>query len=245
MNRTGHARSEAHRLHGRIGRQSQLPFRNALKIAWQSIRVRLFRSLLVTSTWPGEGKSTTVSNLAAAFGGAGHSTLVVDAELRRPVMHQIFGLRRSPGLSDVLIARNGESPKPDEPHYRDPVQDAFRTTHVPGVSVLTCGKRIDQARWEISQKDLRSLTDDVRQRFEVVLIDSASPLLVHDTLMLCSIVDAVLVVVEARGFDQRRFQETKRLIDSAGGNVVGVIVNKIDPAGKYGYYYSHYYSHQA
>jgi polysaccharide biosynthesis transport protein len=204
-----------------------------------------YRTLLVTSTWPGEGKSTTVSNLAAAFGGAGHSTLVVDAELRRPVMHQIFGLRRSPGLSDVLIARNGDSPKPDDAHYRDPVQDAFRTTHVPGVSVLTCGKRIDQARWEISQKDLRSLTDDIRQRFEVVLIDSASPLLVHDTLMLCSIVDAVLVVVEARGFDQRRFQETKRLIDSAGGNVVGVIVNKIDPAGKYGYYYSHYYSHQA
>jgi tyrosine-protein kinase Etk/Wzc len=222
--------------------EAYLILRTRLELAGVGSR---YRSLLVTSTWPGEGKSTTVSNLGAAFGGAGRSTLIVDAELRRPVMHQVFGLRRSPGLSDVLIAHSGDARRPEVGDYHDPVEEAYRATHVPGLSVLTCGKRIDQARWELSQRDLRTLLEEQRNRFEVVLIDSASPLLVHDTLILCSIVDAVLVVVEARSFEHRRFQETKRLVESAGANVVGVVVNKIDPAGKYGYYYSHYYSHQA
>jgi tyrosine-protein kinase Etk/Wzc len=208
------------------------------------------RTLLVTSTGPGDGKSTTLSNLAATFGAAGRSALVVDAEFRRPVVHAIFGVDRVPGLSDMLHARKGDetiqgadgesasSGLAGEEANLDPRANAkFRETEVEGVTVLPSGKRV---WWELSRREMRALLEKFKKSYDVVLVDSAAPTSVHDTLMLCGIVDAVLVVVNARAYDAERLLETKNLLERAGANVVGAVVNKVDPGGRFGYYYSHH-----
>jgi tyrosine-protein kinase Etk/Wzc len=199
---------------------------------------RSYRSLLVTSSGPRDGKSTTLCNLAATFGAAGRAALVVDAELRRPVIHSILGVHKGPGLTDLLLGRNG-----DGTSQRVEEKKAYQQTKVNGVTVIASGKRVQETQWEVCRAKMGALLDELGRSYDVVLVDSASPILVHDTLALCGMVDAVLMVVDAQSYDVHRLMETRRLLERSGANVVGVVVNRIDPSGTYSYYYSHHYSH--
>jgi tyrosine-protein kinase Etk/Wzc len=218
--------------------------------AYYMLRTRLellgigskYRSVMITSSWPREGKSTTIANLAATFSSAGGSALVVDAELRRPVQHSIFGVEKAPGLSDLLVSRNGHGPhKEAADETPKPANGAFQATRVDGLTLLASGKRVREHQWETAKSRLGSLLEDLENKYDVVLVDSASPILVHDTLALCRMVDAVIVVVDAQSYDEERLAETKRLLEQAGANIIGAVVNKVDPGGRYSYYYYHYY----
>lgn len=195
-----------------------------------------YRSLLVTSTAPRDGKSSTLCNLATTFGTAGRSALVVDAELRRPVIHRYFGVNQWPGLSDLLLAQNGNG------NHMDPLPPhLFQPTPVPGVDVLACGRRMTEFEWESRRPRTGALLEELKSRYDVVLVDSAPPVLVHDTLALCSLVDAVLVVVNAKRYDTRHLIETKRLLEQAGANILGVVINRVESYGTYSYYYDRRY----
>ncbi|HYM81862.1 MAG TPA: polysaccharide biosynthesis tyrosine autokinase [Candidatus Limnocylindria bacterium] len=203
-----------------------------------------YRSILITSSWPRDGKSTTISNLAATFGAAGRAALVVDAELRRPTMHTIFGAHKAPGLSDLLLARNGDGGKHEAtPTAAEASGDngMFQSTQVEGITLLASGKRIREPQWEAARVKMRELLVELEEQYDVILVDSASPILVHDTLALCGMVDAVVVIVDAQSYDEDRLMETKRLLESAGANIVGAVLNRVDPGGRYSYYYHHYY----
>jgi tyrosine-protein kinase Etk/Wzc len=258
-------------------RRTDADIRNALVLqidpesaageAYLMLRTRLelqgigskYGSLLVTSGSPGDGKSNTVSNLAAAFAAAGRNTLVVDAELRRPVMHTIFGVRKTPGLSNLLLARDANArlrgrmagggsvvPAAVESDVWVGPSDgiALQASPIERVTVLASGERVSTVRWERHRGEMRTLFDELQKRYEVVLVDSASAILVHDVLALCGMVDAVLVVVDAGSYDVQRLMETRRLLESAGANVIGAVLNKVDPGGPYGYYYSQHYEHR-
>lgn len=195
-----------------------------------------YRSLLVTSTAPRDGKSSTLCNLATTFGTAGRSALVVDAELRRPVIHRYFGVNQWPGLSDLLLAQNGNG------HHAEPLPPGlFQPTPVPGVDVLACGRRMTEFEWESRRPRTGALLEELKSRYDVVLVDSAPPVLVHDTLALCSLVDAVIVVVNAKRYDTRHLIETKRLLEQAGANILGVVINQVESYGTYSYYYDRRY----
>ncbi len=212
-----------------------------------------YKSLLVTSSGPRDGKSSTLSNLAATFGAAGRAALIVDAELRRPVIHSIFGIHQEPGLSDLLLSRNGEGAQAAEgeaisaaPAKRKASYPSsgpmFQTTPVAGVTVLASGRRVRETQWEVARAEMGTLLTELKNGYDVVLVDSAPPILVHDTLALCSIVDAVVVIVDSQSYDSRRLMETKRLLERAGANIVGAVVNKVDTRGSYAHYYNHRYT---
>lgn len=209
-----------------------------------------YRSLLVTSTGPRDGKSSTLSNLAATFAAAGHSALVIDAELRRPVIHRYLGVNQSPGVSDLLVApvRDGKPEVSPVKGLRRPLPapkgngDHFQPSKVDGVTVLASGRRVQDSEWETARPRFGALLQELQKDYDVVLVDSAPPVLVHDTLELCSVVDAVLVVVNQETYDSRRLMETKRLLERAGANVVGAVINKVESFGTYYYYYDRRYS---
>ncbi|HET9251876.1 MAG TPA: GNVR domain-containing protein [Candidatus Eisenbacteria bacterium] len=209
-----------------------------------------YRSLMVTSTAPRDGKSSTLCNLAATFGAAGRSALVVDAELRRPVIHRYFGVNQWPGLSDILVARTGNGNHPHG-YVTSPgsgngngsrSSELFQPTGVDGVTVLACGKRVSEIEWESTRPLLGPLLQELRTEYDVLLVDSAPPTLVHDTLALCSLVDAVVVVVNTANYDTQRLLETKRLLERAGANIIGCVINRVEPYGTYSYYYDRRYS---
>ena len=209
-----------------------------------------YRSLMVTSTGPRDGKSSTLSNLAATFGAAGQSALIIDAEIRRPVIHRYMGVNQWPGVSDLLLARkqNGKpstaGSSPDKVLLSPPQGNGelFQATKVEGVTVLASGRRIRDTEWETARPQLRTLLEELKNDYHVLLVDSAPPILVHDTLSLCSIVDAVILVVDQRTYDARRFMETKGLLERAGANILGAVINKVETYGTYSYYYDHRHS---
>ena len=208
-----------------------------------------YRSLMVTSTAPRDGKSSTLCNLAATFGAAGRRALVVDAELRRPVIHRYFGVNQWPGLADLLVKPRGNGTNAAEADGSKTVSqnghgrpDVYQPTVVDGVTVLSCGKRVSETEWESTRPLLGPLLQELRSEYDVLLVDSAPPTLVHDTLALCTLVDAVIVVVNTANYDTQRLLETKRLLERAGANILGAVINRVEPYGTYSYYYDRRYS---
>ena len=208
------------------------------------------RSLLVTSCGAGDGKSSTLSNLAATFGAFGRAIVVVDAEFRRPTIHTIFGVDRSPGLADLLHSRNGDgngdrageratasTPAKGKAVVTPSKESLLQETQLRGVAVLASGNQTQESSWEVSWAAMREVIEDLKGKYEIVLVDSPPPALVHDTLILCGMVDAVVVVVDARSYDAQRLMETKVLLERAGANVIGAVLNRITPPGRYTYGY--------
>jgi tyrosine-protein kinase Etk/Wzc len=221
--------------------------------AYSMLRTRLdllgvgtrHRSVLVTSCGPGDGKSSTLSNLAASLGAVGRPLVVVDAEFRRPTIHSVFGVDRSPGLADLLGSRHAaENGAPAAGARRAGKATASRGSEellqrasTRGVVVLASGNQTQESSWHVSWPAMKEVLEDLKRRYEVVLVDSPPPAMVHDTIILCGMVDAVIVVVDARSYDARRLMESKVLLERAGANVIGAVLNKVNQSGTYSYGY--------
>lgn len=92
---------------------------------------------------------------------------------------------------------------------------------------------------------MRRLLDDLKAKYDLVLVDAASPALVHDALMLCGLADAVIVVIDSSSYEIERVKEIRRLLEPSGANVMGAVVTKVDPDSRYGQYYGEYYSYDS
>jgi capsular exopolysaccharide synthesis family protein len=172
----------------------------------------------------------TVSNLAIACAAMGLRTLVVDAEVRRPGMHAVFGVDQVPGLSDLL----GEPGLATAARPRS-AREIIRGTAVADLSVLTAGTPIRNIHEAISRwaPAMTRLLKELEQDFDVVLIDSPPLGIVHDAAVLAQIADRVLFVVNGLRVDVEQLHNAKRLLDGAGARVVGSVLNHMDPYGVY------------
>jgi capsular exopolysaccharide synthesis family protein len=183
---------------------------------------RDFRSLVVSSVSSTDGKSMTVSNLAIASAAVGMRTLLVDAEVRRPGAHLLFGVDLVPGLSDLM----------DQPVA---ARDVVRTTAIANLSVLTAGTPLHDIHEAISRwaPALARQLEELKRDYDVVLIDSPPIGIVHDAAVLAQLADRVLFVVNGLRVDVEQLQNAKRLLDGAGARVVGSVLNHMDPYGIY------------
>jgi len=236
------------------------------------------RSLMVTSLGPGDGKSTTLANLAVAFATSGVKTLLVDAELRRPTVHTFFDIPMSPGLTEILTsAKNGGEAQMSEAKKsayvvateiglgsrpldirrsgstaaavaplgatRATAQEAkaFQRSVVPNLTIVASGTRILNDKQVLSGASVRALLDRLVADHDVVLVDAAPLLLVHSTTIIAKQVDAVLFVVDATAYDRDMIRRIKNVLDRAGANVIGTVVNKMDLGSVYKSAYYRYY----
>jgi len=185
-------------------------------------------ALMVTSAVPGEGKSTVTANLAVAMSQSGFSVIVVDADLRRPTQHKIFGLGNSRGLTTLLT------------HHLHHWSSAAVTVG-PNISVIPSGPLPPNPADLLSSDHFRALLRQLRESADVVLIDTPPVLAVSDPLAISTLTDGVLLVAQA---DQTRTEVLGRAFDAFPEAVrrVGVVLNlqKSGGSGDY-YYYSGYY----
>lgn len=276
---------------------------------------RDYKTLLVTSIAPGDGKTTTLSNLAISFAAFGNKTLILDADLRIPVMHKFFGLEREMGVTDLLEAlddldnmisqaksREAQTNRffrqeveeklkvniaaleennalaeesPAEPAsgaasivegsngvaeteenanlslavgsktlkgLRDIFNEAIKNTGIPNLSFVSSGRKMQNPEGMISTRPMPVILQRFKNRFNTILIDSAPLLLVNDTLLLAGIVDAVLIVLDARKCDRDMLLKAKKMLQNSKANVVGVVLNNYEVHGSYKNYYTSYYS---
>jgi capsular exopolysaccharide synthesis family protein len=185
------------------------------------------RVILVSSANPGEGKTTTVANLAASLAINGAKVLAVDADLRRPTMHQHFGIPKTPGLTDLIVGKSQAS-------------QSIQATRYKGLQVLPCGYVPPNPAELLGSRSMREVVAALRTHYEWVIIDTPPILAMADTPVLCPIVDGVVLVVGSEVSGRPAIQRALDQISGVGGKVTGVVLNKVD-LERNSYYYGQYY----
>jgi capsular exopolysaccharide synthesis family protein len=188
-------------------------------------------SITMVSGGPGEGKSTTLNNLAYTFAKGGYTTLLVDADLRRPSQHRIFGVENTIGLSDYLT-------KDIE------LEDVVQETKLNNLYFMPSGLLPSDAVGILNSQRMLDMIQDAKNRFDVVFFDSPPILGVSDASVLSSEVDLTIMVVQHRRFPKSMIQRVKMAIDNVGGKTLGVVLNNVDIRHGQSYeYYTSYYNY--
>ena len=189
------------------------------------------RIVLFGSANPGEGKTTTVANLAASLAQNGARVLAVDADLRRPTLHRHFGLDHTPGLSDAVVGRSK-------------LTEVVRATSVSGLSVIPCGYIPPNPAELLGSESLREVLHGLRKRYDWVLVDAPPILAMADTPVLCPFVDGLVLVVWSESSSRPALRRALDQLERVGGKLTGVVLNKVDlqrNAYYYGQHYGEYY----
>jgi len=192
-------------------------------------RADKFRILTVTSTIPSEGKSLLASNLAIVTAQTGLKTLLVDADLRRPSVHKAFQLHSPIGLSAYLTE---EITRFDE---------CIHSTEVPNLDVVCCGSIPASPSELIGSKRMMQFLQEVRLRYDRIVLDCPPVSAVSDPLVLAAKSDGVVFVTKFNKIRREMARRTIQRLQDAGIHILGVILNDIDFEGKDSYYYSYYY----
>lgn len=183
------------------------------------------KSLMVTSAGPGEGKSTTLANLAVAQVQAGKRVLIIDADLRKPVQHKVFGLPNQVGLTNLLVGKAG-------------LEQALAKDAVPGLDLLTSGPIPPNPSELLGSSKMRDLLDQVQNQYDLVLMDSPPAVAVTDASIMSSLVSGVILVIRSRVTQNEMVREAKNLLEKANARLLGVVLNDVTYSGDdYRYYY--------
>lgn len=178
------------------------------------------KTILVTSTLPGEGKSWVASNLAVTFAQAGKKVLVIDADLRRGRQHVMFGASPTPGLSNYLTAATAGETELNLSDFIQPVK-------VKNLYIITAGT-IDQKTSELLfSMSMKDLLEKLKKIFDIILIDGTPCKLVTDSVILSRIVDSTLVVTAANQTKREELDRVVKNIRSVGGKIDGIVLNKM------------------
>jgi capsular exopolysaccharide synthesis family protein len=204
--------------------------------AYRQLRTNLFFSrpaerlkmLVVTSAVSGEGKTTTVANLAVTFARQGMRVLLVDCDLRRPRLHQIFEMEREPGFMDLLLGRATPA-------------EAIRPTGVDGLHLLPRGTFDPEAIERLGAAATKHMLERLAEPFDAVLIDTSPVLVAADAAVLGAMSDGVLLVVRAARTSRDEARQALTQLGTVGARVVGSVLNDPDATTeRYGGYYRYY-----
>jgi capsular exopolysaccharide synthesis family protein len=188
------------------------------------------KTLLITSASPGEGKSTLASNLAVVMAQAGLRTLLVDADLRRPSVHRIFGLTNQEGLTKVLV-QDGQG-----------LDGNVRMPPVENLRVLTSGPTPPNPSELLGSHRMAALLASLKQDADLIVIDSPPALAVTDASVLAGKVDGVILVVESGQTRRDVALKAKEQLQQVGAHVLGAALNKLSERTSGYYYYNQYYA---
>lgn len=191
------------------------------------------RRMLVTSAGPRDGKTTTTSNIGAVFAQSGLKVLLIDADMRRPRLHETFGMERAVGLSSVLMGEMSPG-------------EAIQETPIDNLSIMTSGPIPPNPTELMHTERFREVVRELDEMFDCVIFDTPPVTPVTDATLLSTSVDGVLLVVRA---GKTRRELVKRTLDSlraVRANIFGVVMNDLDLTKRqYGYYGSSYYYRRA
>lgn len=188
------------------------------------------KSIVITSSGPGEGKTTTTCNLAVAMAQSGKKVLLVDCDLRKSQIHKNFGLSNQQGLANILLKQL--------PHT-----EIIQRTYVENLSVLTAGPKPPNPSELLGSNAMKSFVQKITQDYDNIIFDTPPVGVVTDAAILSAIVDGTILVVASGQVAVEAARRSKALLENVNANIIGVLLNKIPLEGRsyYGYYYYHYY----
>jgi Mrp family chromosome partitioning ATPase len=200
----------------------------------------------VTSPLPTDGKTFTAANLAAVMAQGGQRVILVDADLRRPMQHRLFGLPREPGLTSCMLAPPADPADPADPTSArllagDEGRLGFlRETQVDGLRVLPSGERAPNPAELLASRRFKLFVSWLKKQADVLVFDSPPTLAVTDASLLANMVDGTLLVLDAGQTRRPAAVRAVERLNDVGANVLGVVLNRLGPSSD-GYYYYYYY----
>ena len=189
------------------------------------------RSIVVTSSSPGEGKSTTVANFGVVLAQTGSRVCLVDSDLRRPTLHRIFGLGNSRGLTTALL--DGL-----------PFTEVAQPTNVTGLSVLTSGPVPPNPAELVGSNRMREALEAATGEYDMILLDSPPVVSVTDAVALATFADGVVMVVQTGKVPYEVIRRATGQILAVKGRILGVVMNGVNMK-RDGYYYDYYRYYQS
>ena len=188
-----------------------------------------WRTMTVVSGGAGEGKSTTIFNLATVFAQNGNRVLIVDSDLRRPSLHKILNVANNQGLTNYLLKQNS-------------LEEVIQTTPVPSLDFMPSGRLPSSSIGILNSAAMKEFIAEAKSRYDFVFFDSPPIMGVSDASILASEVDMAVLVVQYRKYPQQMTLRAKQMVEKVGGHLLGVVLNNINISqDSYYYYYSGYY----
>ncbi len=190
------------------------------------------RTILITSSGPKEGKSTTIANLAITLAQMGQRTVLIDTDLRRPVVHSIFGMEKDDGLTNYMMGQT-------------PYEEVMKKTFHENLFVIPSGVLPPNPSELLGSQKMEDFIERLKQDFDMILFDSPPVIAVTDAAIMSTKIDGTLMVISAGHTNREAAQRAKALLENVKAPVLGVILNNVNVDGTYGssyyYYYYHYY----
>lgn len=188
------------------------------------------KSILVTSSGPKEGKSTTAANLAIAMAQAGNKVILIDADLRRPVVHSIFGMDKEEGLTNYFMGTLS-------------YKKLARKTIIENLSIITSGVLPPNPSELLASKKMQELLHQLQEDYDVIVLDSPPIIAVTDAAIISTKVDGTILVVSSGQTNRDAIQRASALLENVNSRILGILLNGVDLQGMYGSYYYNYYYH--
>ncbi|EXX91444.1 capsular biosynthesis protein [Paenibacillus darwinianus] len=189
------------------------------------------QTIMVTSTAMGEGKSTTSANLAVTYAQAGRKVLIIDADLRKPTQHHILRVSNRVGLTSVLS-------------HQCQLDAVLLDTTMDHLSIIPSGPIPPNPSEILASKRMNGLLEDLKSRFDIIIIDTPPVLAVTDAQIMAAQSDGVLMVVDSGKVKKDAALRAKASLDMVGAKLIGVVLNNISRSRSEGYYTYNYGSHK-
>jgi len=186
------------------------------------------KAILFTSAGAGDGKTLNSVNMAYLFARLGTKTLIIDCDLRRPMIHKILGFKQEPGLSQVLIQET-------------PFEAAVRHLDADNLDVLTCGTLPPNPSDLLNAPQMEQLIRKLKSQYDLIILDAPPVIAVTDSIVLSSKVDGICLVVRANKTRRDAVKRAKELLQKGGSKIIGLILNDVNIKNLYGYSKDYYY----
>lgn len=209
--------------------------RSPVSEAYRAIRTNLqfagagkqLKTLVFTSAVPSEGKSTTVANLAIVMGQDDKHILLIDCDMRKPVIHRRFGLLNR-GLSNCFVEDL-------------PLKEVIQADVFPNLDVVTSGPVPPNPAELLGSKKMKALLQEAAEAYDYVFLDMPPVLAVTDAVLMSSQVDGTVLVLGSGDISPDEGKQAQSVLEKVHANILGVILNKVPQHHKSGYYYYYYY----
>lgn len=187
-----------------------------------------YKTIVVTSSNPGEGKTTTLANLALTISQTGKRVLIVECDLRKPRVHKMFNVSNTKGIVNVIVERV-------------PVQDVIqKVKELPNMEIMTAGPIPPDSTELLESKVMKELIVNLRETYDTILFDTPPICSVTDAAILSSQVDGVILVVASGETNIESVRLARKLLDKIHANILGVVLSKADMSKNSKYYYQYY-----
>ncbi|OFW59066.1 MAG: hypothetical protein A2W01_04220 [Candidatus Solincola sediminis] len=187
------------------------------------------RTIMFTSSGPEEGKSTVMVNLGAALSEMGKRVLLIEADLRKPVLDKYFGIESPAGLTGVLVGNLS-------------LADAIYKTPYHNLAVLPAGIRPPNPAELVASEAMKEVLKTARSIADYILVDSPPILAASDSIALAPMMEGVILIARYATADRDTSHRTTELLRKVNANILGLVINNLAPAKRYGYYHYYYYS---